>query len=96
MKFHKLPDSTASLSTPNAFGSEPLNNDLFNPILKGIDWAIETLFQFLIQGKEPQIQMTQKPDGSTLWRVYDPQTRDHAVFETEGEVRSWLEERYYR
>jgi hypothetical protein len=34
--------------------------------------------------------------GNTYYRVYDALTQDFHRFESENEVRIWLEQRYYR
>ena len=96
MKFHKLSDSTASLSTHKGFVSHALQSDLLHSIFNGIDWATATLFDFLLRDGEPKIRMIENADGSQQWQVYDPKTPRRDILTTETEVRCWLEERFYR
>lgn len=43
---------------------------------------------------EPHVWKT-RDHGHTAWHAYDPNTGNSADFASEGEVRVWLEERYY-
>ncbi|MBD1867415.1 hypothetical protein H6F95_08910 [Cyanobacteria bacterium FACHB-471] len=46
--------------------------------------------------EEPQISQKRDRSGEVFWRVYDPTTGESARFNSELEVRFWLEQRYYR
>jgi len=60
-------------------------------------WVRSLLRQILnfLAGKE-SIQIQQRCDrsGSLYWVVYDPHLRNHLRFDSEQEVRVWLEQRY--
>ncbi len=34
--------------------------------------------------------------GTTVWKLYNPTTGDKLSFDSETEVRTWIEESYYR
>ncbi|MDJ0569137.1 MAG: hypothetical protein QNJ53_08810 [Pleurocapsa sp. MO_192.B19] len=48
--------------------------------------------------KNNEIKVWQKYDGigNTYWLVFDPTTGYYSYFNSEQEVRIWLEERYHR
>lgn len=48
-----------------------------------------------IRPRQPVIYYGQNGNGE-IWRVYDPQTQQEAMFSNENEVRVWLEHRYYQ
>jgi hypothetical protein len=57
---------------------------------------IEKISRHLAKSRvEPEI--IQKCDrlGNISWRVYDPISGFHCSFNSEQEVRSWLDTRYY-
>lgn len=43
---------------------------------------------------EPKIWQKKDADGNMIWQIYDPVTGYKARFDTEQEVRIWLEKRY--
>jgi len=43
---------------------------------------------------EPKIWQKKDADGNRIWQIYDPVTGDQARFDTEQELRIWLEKRY--
>lgn len=43
---------------------------------------------------EPKIWQKKDAEGNIIWQTYDPVTGDQARFDTEQEVRIWLEKRY--
>ena len=55
-----------------------------------------SLLEVLIGSREPQIISSQSRDQQTTFQVYDPVRSTHHFFESEHEVRVWLEQRYYR
>jgi hypothetical protein len=55
-----------------------------------------SLTKLLTCSSEPQIWQKRDRQGNLVWRMYDPQTNQSAVFASEEEVRIWLEERYCR
>ncbi|HBR00157.1 MULTISPECIES: hypothetical protein [Roseofilum] len=44
---------------------------------------------------EPRITEKKDRDGNWIYHVYDPLSHQHLMFDSEQEVRVWLEERYY-
>jgi hypothetical protein len=44
---------------------------------------------------EPQIWQGKGDNGKLYWFVYDPRTQQTSNWESEDEVRVWLEERFY-
>lgn len=44
---------------------------------------------------EPKIYQERDRSGKIFWRVFDPIDGQSAYLSSEGEVRSWLEQRYY-
>ncbi|SKB15845.1 hypothetical protein PL11201_80155 [Planktothrix sp. PCC 11201] len=43
---------------------------------------------------EPKIWQKKDAKGNRIWQIYDPVTGHKARFDTEQEVRIWLEKRY--
>jgi hypothetical protein len=53
----------------------------------------QTVRHWLNTSPEPRVRMKYSA-GQAHWRVYDPTTQRSERFETEQEVRIWLEQRY--
>lgn len=62
----------------------------------GFGKFLQSLFVQMAGEAEPKIWQTSRGNDVTIWNVYDPTTKESASFTTEAEVRSWLEQRYYR
>lgn len=62
----------------------------------GFGKFLQSLFVQVAGETEPKIWQTSRGNGVTIWNIYDPTTQESASFTTETEVRSWLEQRYYR
>lgn len=45
---------------------------------------------------EPIIRRRINYDGTPIWSVYDPVTRQTFVATSQNEIRAWLEQRYYQ
>lgn len=56
--------------------------------------ATEAFFNSLVFYSEPKIWKKIDAEGNIFWKTYDPVTGMTAQFDTEQEVRIWLEERY--
>jgi hypothetical protein len=54
----------------------------------------QQLLLALIGNTEPKIWTLTDSQGDIYWRVYDPNTQTFFVFNTEHEVRIWIEQRY--
>lgn len=52
------------------------------------------LSQHLCNADEPRVWKTGDRTGQVLWHAYDPLTNKYAAFDSENEIRVWLEERY--
>lgn len=59
------------------------------------DAWISRLAKLACGTSEPVIQRRHDRQGYPYYQVYDPVSRQHYLFTTESEVRSWLERRYY-
>ncbi len=55
----------------------------------------KSLILQLTRSSEIQVWRIKTRQGNA-WRVYDPHTNSVFGFSSEFEVRSWIEERYYR
>jgi hypothetical protein len=62
------------------------------PSLKGF-W--ESLISRFVFGSEPRIDRMRDRNGNLYFHVYDPTTRQSRVFDSEHELRVWLDKRYY-
>jgi hypothetical protein len=59
--------------------------------------ALSQVWHFLARtDSEPRIQQKFDRLGHVYWKAFDPLTRKTQFFETEDEVRRWLEQRYYQ
>ena len=57
---------------------------------------IDRIGRYLSQNRvEPHIIQKGDRFGNIYWRVYDPISNSHCSFNSEQEVRSWLDTRYY-
>lgn len=54
------------------------------------------LFAWLFQSNELQVKQRRDRQGNTWWQAFDPNTNESTSFGTEAEMRSWIEQRYYR
>ena len=54
----------------------------------------EAFFNSLVLTSEPKIWKKVDTEGKIFWTTYDPVTQKTARFDTEQEVRTWLEQRY--
>ena len=55
----------------------------------------QSLANFLRKTNEPQIISRRNNYGDVYFKVYDPQTNWTGTFNSEREVRIWLDERYH-
>ncbi|MFE4107206.1 hypothetical protein [Almyronema epifaneia] len=54
-----------------------------------------TLLNLLIESDQPRVRV-REANGETVWQAYDPVSRHQAAFNSEEELRAWLEQRYYQ
>ncbi len=55
----------------------------------------QKLTTYLSQSSGLQVWQSDKK-GNTVWNLYNPTTGDKLSFDSETEVRTWIEESYYR
>ncbi|MEB3360020.1 MAG: hypothetical protein VKK04_25055 [Synechococcales bacterium] len=67
----------------------------FKPLAAQIHRLWDALLTTMTASEELQVWQTQRRDGTARWHVYDPMDGRRLQFASEGEVRQWLEERYY-
>jgi hypothetical protein len=61
----------------------------------GFNALLDRIQSFLTSNPaEPKIQQKRDRFGYAYWHTYDPMTSRTNYFETEHEVREWLENRY--
>lgn len=63
--------------------------------LTGLRQILLSILRTLSGNQEPQVKQWRDRSGEIFWRVYDPITGESARFNSELEVRFWLERRYY-
>ena len=56
----------------------------------------QTLVNYFAGSQDPRITTRQDDEGRLYYEVYDPVVRSHYRFDSEQEVRVWLDERYYQ
>jgi hypothetical protein len=57
---------------------------------------IEKIGRYLSRNRvEPRVKQKCDRSGNTYWRVYEPVSGFHCSFNSEQEVRAWLDTRYY-
>jgi hypothetical protein len=85
--------SNESLQSPNT--SLRFLTILFTlfTILKAI-W--QRLIRTITNSKELQVWKTTDRHGHTYWHAYDPTTERSISVDSEAEMRSWIEQRYYQ
>jgi hypothetical protein len=62
----------------------------FNALLKRVQSFLTT------NTTEPKVRQKRDRVGQSYWHTFDPITGQTNYFETETEVRQWLEGRYYQ
>ncbi|MGL4618325.1 hypothetical protein [Chroococcidiopsis sp.] len=58
--------------------------------------VLQRLFALLFQSNELQVKQRRDRQGNTWWQAFDPTTNQSTSFGSEAEMRSWIEQRYYR
>ncbi|MEM9538612.1 MAG: hypothetical protein AAGA60_03775 [Cyanobacteria bacterium P01_E01_bin.42] len=56
----------------------------------------KSLVNFLAGSTQPRITEDRDRQGNLYFRVYDPCDRSRMMFDSEEELRVWLEQRYYQ
>jgi len=63
-------------------------------IIHGLKSITAIFVNALASPTEPKIWQKKDAHGNMIWQIYDPATGYQARFDTEQEVRIWLEKRY--
>ena len=74
--------------------SQILNKDL--KLVSRLREIWQWILQVLIGNNELQVWQTQDRDGYQWWHMYDRATGYYATAESEAELRTLIEQRYYR
>lgn len=56
----------------------------------------QSIVTFFAASEEPHVWKGLNQAGQSMWKAYDPITHQSADYETEEEMRAWLEERHYQ
>lgn len=67
---------------------------LTRPLYQPDFWA--SLLKLMTGSAEPMIEKRCDRQGQTYYTIYDPVTQQRSEFQSEAEVRTWLEQRYYQ
>ncbi|MBE9180543.1 hypothetical protein IQ268_18440 [Oculatella sp. LEGE 06141] len=78
------------------YRSEPIQPSLQSTVIARLRQTIQAFIVAIAGSSEPQIRQLRDRDGNVQWRSYDPITGQINFFSSEVEVRTWLEQRYYR
>ncbi len=80
-----------------AFVREKKNQLQAKPrLLSGLSRVLDHLVKLLVAGDELRVWQTNDRFGNTLWNAYDPVTGSSKILDSEAELRSWIEGRYYQ
>lgn len=63
--------------------------------IKLTNWG-KSLVNFFAGSMQPRITEDRDRQGNLYFRVYDPCDRSRHTFDSEEELRVWLEQRYYQ
>jgi hypothetical protein len=58
--------------------------------------TLNTLSRALFSSQELHVQKKYSRSGRAYWHVYDPFTEESNSFSSDDDVRTWIEQRYYR
>lgn len=72
------------------------NSESNNPVKRfNLRSALRKLWQSLtVPSSEPHVWKKGDRQGNIYWKVYDPLTDRSGLFESENQLRVWLEQRY--
>lgn len=65
------------------------------PIISVFKRRLQQIIQYLTSGNEVQVWTKTDRYGKITWHAYDPVSDRCVVRESESEMRTWVEERYY-
>lgn len=78
-------------SASNVSGQKPF---VKSGLATAVNRGLSNLVTRLAGNPEPQIWQTRDRQGDLIWHVYDPMNNQSSVFQSEMEVRVWLDQRY--
>lgn len=64
--------------------------------LPGLEQLWNSVLEILTKSPEPKVYQKHDRNGKLYFQVYDPIARQSSTFNTEQEVRIWLDQRYYQ
>ncbi len=67
-----------------------------NKLFTTVEKISKTIVAWLIHGKETRVWHSQDQEGNIVWNAYDPVKNIIIRGVKESELRTWLEERYYK
>lgn len=56
----------------------------------------QVVLTYFSASSEPKVWQSEDASGLSQWKAYDPVTGESAVYDSETEMRVWLEERHYQ
>lgn len=65
-------------------------------ILNKLGHVWQSVLAIAAGNQEPRVKQHSDRHGNPFWNVYDPVSGQLARFNSEEEVRLWLEQRYYQ
>jgi hypothetical protein len=84
--------NSATLDATNFLRASQQNASKFTLQLSQV---LEAYFELIFKANEPIIYESKSKFGSVYWTVYDPVSGRKVLFDSETDVRVWLERRYY-
>lgn len=86
--------ATIETTFPTFSRPNPKSLGIGQKIINVVKATTEAFFNSLVLYSEPKIWKKTDAAGNIFWKTYDPMTGTTASFDTEHQVRVWLEERY--
>lgn len=65
------------------------------PIISAFKRRLQQIIQYLTSGSEVQVWTKTDRYSNMTWHAYDPVSDRRVIWESEAEMRKWVEERYY-
>lgn len=74
-----------------------LRQRTFSAVTRFVKSVSVSVFEAITRDRsEPIIRCRRNYDGTPLWSVYDPVSRQTFTATSQNEIRAWLEQRYYQ
>lgn len=78
-----------------AVWNQEKQSQIQHPKSSGLKEILQRLLKFFVGGNQLRIWQTYDRAGNNWWHAYDPVTGRHTSVDSEAEMRSWIEQRYY-